>query len=213
MDTIFFLRGLLLGFSIAAVVGPIGLLCIARTLQRGFLYGFVTGLGAATADAAYGSVAAFGLTLISSFLISQQHWIRLFGGLFLLCLGIRIMLSRPAQEAAKGAGRGFLEAYTSTLLLTLTNPLTILSFVAIFAGLGVGTVNGDGLSATLVVVGVFCGSDMWWLLLSCGVNLLREKLSVRWLTWINRGAGLVIVIFGLVALLSLLALLTAFRFV
>lgn len=212
MDIIFFLRGLLIGFSIAAVVGPIGLLCISRTLQRGFLYGFVTGLGAATADAAYGSLAAFGLTLISNVLISQQNWIRLIGGLFLVYLGIRIILSQPAQQAAKDAGRGFLGAYVSTLLLTLTNPLTILSFVAIFAGLGVGTTNGDDLSAVFVVGGVFCGSGIWWLILSCSVSLLRKRLSVRWLAWINRGAGLVILIFGLVALLSLLTLLTAFRF-
>jgi threonine/homoserine/homoserine lactone efflux protein len=207
MDTTFFLRGLLIGFSIAAVVGPIGLLCISRTLQRGFLYGFVTGLGAASADAAYGSVAAFGLTLISGFLVSQQTWIRLLGGLFLVYLGIRTILSKPAQQAAKVAGHSFFSAYISTLLLTLTNPLTILSFAAIFAGLGVGVASSNGLSAALVVGGVFCGSALWWLLLSGGVSLLREKMTARWLRWINRGAGLAILIFGLVALLSFFALL------
>ncbi len=204
MDTSFLLRGLLIGFSIAAVVGPISLLCISRTLQRGFLYGFVTGLGAATADAAYGSIAAFGLTLISTFLVSQQTWIRLIGGLFLLYLGIRTMLAKPAQQAAQAKGNSFLGAYASTLLLTLTNPLTILSFAAIFAGFGVGVTSKNGASAALVVAGVFCGSGMWWLVLSGSVSLLREKMTARWLVWINRCAGLAIVIFGLVALLSLL---------
>lgn len=207
MDTHFLLRGLLIGFSIAAVIGPIGLLCIARTLQRGFLYGFVTGLGAATADATYGSLAAFGLTVISGFFVQQQHWIRLFGGLFLLYLGIRTLLSQPAQHAATATGQGFLGAYTSTLVLTLTNPLTILSFAAIFAGLGVGLSSNQGTAAVSIVVGVFCGSGAWWLLLSGGVSLLREKMTPRWLTWVNRCAGLALAIFGLVALLSLLPLL------
>lgn len=204
MDTSYFLRGLLIGFSIAAVVGPIGLLCISRTLQRGFLYGFITGLGAATADAAYGCIAAFGLTLISSFLVSQQTWIRLVGGLFLLYLGIKTILSKPAEQAAKAGGNSFVGAYVLTLLLTLTNPLTILSFAAIFAGLGVGVVSKSSFSAALVVAGVFCGSGIWWLLLSGGVSLLREKLTARWLLWINRCAGIMIAIFGIVALISLI---------
>jgi threonine/homoserine/homoserine lactone efflux protein len=203
MDASFFLRGLLIGFSIAAVVGPIGLLCISRTLQRGFLYGFITGLGAATADATYGSIAAFGLTLISSFLVSQQTWIRLIGGLFLLYLGIKTILAKPAEQAAKAGGNSFLGAYISTLLLTLTNPLTILSFAAIFAGLGVGVVSRSNFSAALVVGGVFCGSGVWWLLLSGGVGLLREKLTAGWLVWINRCAGIALLIFGIIAVISL----------
>lgn len=206
MDASFYLRGLLLGFSIAAVVGPIGLLCISRTLQRGFLYGFVTGLGAATADGMYGGIAAFGLTLISTFLVSQQLWIRLLGGLFLLYLGIRTMLTRPSQRTAQSRDSSFFGAYVSTLLLTLTNPLTILSFAAIFAGLGVGVSGRNGLAATLVVAGVFCGSGTWWLLLSGGVGLLREKMTAGWLTWINRCAGAALTLFGLVAIISLFSL-------
>lgn len=206
MDASFYLRGLLLGFSIAAVVGPIGLLCISRTLQRGFLYGFVTGLGAATADGMYGGIAAFGLTLISTFLVSQQLWIRLLGGLFLLYLGIRTMLTRPSQRTAQSRDSSFFGAYVSTWLLTLTNPLTILSFAAIFAGLGVGVSSRSGLAATLVVAGVFCGSGIWWLLLSGGVGLLRERMTSGWLTWINRCAGAALTIFGLVAIISLFSL-------
>lgn len=207
MDGSFYLRGLLIGFSIAAVVGPIGMLCIQRSLREGFVRGLVTGLGAATADGLYGGVAAFGLTLISTFLIGQQTWIRLLGGLFLLYLGGKAMLTRPpAQVAQTSSGSGnLLILYASTTLLTLTNPLTILSFATVFAGLGVGAGAGghNGLAATLVTLGVFSGSACWWLLLSAGSSLPRTRLRPSWLNWINRLAGLALLIFGLLAILSL----------
>lgn len=204
MDGSFLIRGLFLGFSIAAVVGPIGILCIQRTLQKGFLYGFVTGMGAATADGIYGGIAAFGLTVISTFLVAQQTWIRLIGGLFLIYLGLKALLSQPPEAAAETKGYNFPGAYASTLLLTLTNPLTILSFAAIFAGLGVGVSNGNTGAAALVVAGVFCGSGCWWFLLSGAVGLLRERLTSRWLLWINRCAGMGVAIFGIIALISLI---------
>jgi threonine/homoserine/homoserine lactone efflux protein len=204
MDTSFYLRGLAIGFSIAAVVGPIGVLCISRTLQKGFLSGFVTGMGAATADGICGSIAAFGLTMISTVLVSLHVWIRLVGGLFLIYLGIKAMLTKPAERAAKVGGSNFLSMYFSTTLLTLTNPLTILSFAAVFAGLGVGTAGKNTLAAALVATGVFCGSSLWWLLLSGGVGLLREKLTSGWLIWINRLAGAVLMIFGMIVLISLI---------
>ncbi|HVU70372.1 MAG TPA: LysE family transporter, partial [Ktedonobacteraceae bacterium] len=190
MDISFLLRGLLIGFSIAAVVGPIGILCIQRSLHKGFLTGLVTGMGAATADGIYGGIAAFSLTVITHILIGQQNWIRLLGGLFLLYLGLKALLSKPAEQAARAGGGSLPGLYVSTLLLTLTNPLTILSFATVFAGLGVGT-NGHGslAAATLVTLGVFAGSSCWWLLLSGGVSLLREKLTARWLLWMNRLAG------------------------
>ena len=203
MEPGFFLRGLLIGFSIAAPVGPIGVLCIRRTLADGRLAGLASGLGAATADAFYGSLAGFGLTLAANFLVSQQNWLRLGGGLFLLYLGVKTFLSAPSGEAgqaAKTASRGLWGAYLSTLLLTLTNPLTILSFVAIFAGLGLAETGGDSLSAGILVLGVFSGSAAWWLLLSGGVSLLRAKVTTGTLRWINRLAGLVIIGFGVAAL-------------
>ena len=203
MEPVFFLRGLLIGFSIAAPVGPIGVLCIRRTLADGRLAGLVSGLGAATADAFYGSLAGLGLTLVADFLVSQQSWLRLGGGLFLFYLGVKTFLSAPASEAgqaAKTTSRGLWGAYLSTLLLTLTNPLTILSFVAIFAGLGLAETGGDSLSAGILVLGVFSGSAAWWLLLSGGVSLLRAKVTTGTLRWINRLAGLVIIGFGVAAL-------------
>jgi len=136
MEFTFWLSGLAIGFSIAAPVGPIGVLCVRRTLVEGRTSGFVSGLGAASADAIYGSIAAFGLTLISNFLITQQVWLRLIGGLFLCCLGLKTLLAKPAEQAATAKGNGLIGAYVSTFFLTLTNPMTIISFAAIFAGLG-----------------------------------------------------------------------------
>ena len=205
METSFLVRGLLIGLSVAAAVGPMSILCIQRTIQNGFRYGLISGMGIATADGFYGSIAGFGLTVISTFLVNQQGWIRAIGGLFLVYLGCKTLLTKPAERAAATANvTGFVGAYISTFLLTLTNPLTILSFVAIFAGLGVGGGKNSALAALLVVCGVFLGSATWWSLLTCGISLFRRKFTPRWLLWINRVSGGVITLFGLVALLSLL---------
>jgi threonine/homoserine/homoserine lactone efflux protein len=215
------LKGLAIGFAIAAPVGPIGVLCIRRTLADGRLAGLVSGLGAATADALYGCVAAFGLTAVSSFLISQQTWLRLLGGLFLRYLGVRTLLAAPAEKPAIATGRrvrrrttaegrpigspgrGLLAAYTSTFALTVANPATILSFAAIFAGLGAGITSRSYASAALLVSGVFLGSALWWLLLSGGVSLFRSRLQTRGLRWVNRISGAVITAFGVLSLLSI----------
>ena len=200
MDPSLFLRGLVIGLSIAAPVGPIGVLCIRRTLAQSRGYGLVSGLGAATADAVYGCVAGFGLTLVSSFLVDQQTWLRLVGGAFLCYLGIKTLLAKPAEEAAEARGTGLLGAYSSTFFLTLTNPMTILSFAAIFAGLGIAETGGDYASAAILVLGVFIGSALWWLLLSGGVSLFRKKFTPRALVWVNRISGLVVAGFGVFAL-------------
>jgi threonine/homoserine/homoserine lactone efflux protein len=198
------LRGIIIGLSIAAPVGPIGVLCIRRTLAEGRATGFVSGLGAATADAIYGSIAGFGLTFIAGFLVDQQTWIRLLGGLFLCYLGLRAFFARAAEGAELPQGRGLLSAYGSTFLLTLTNPMTILAFAAIFAGLGVAEVGRDYASAAVLVLGVFGGSVLWWFALSSVADLFRERFDVRALRWINRASGVVVVGFGVAALVSLL---------
>jgi len=197
------LRGLVIGFSIAAPVGPIGVLCIRRTLAKGQASGLVSGLGAATADALYGCIAGFGLTFISKILISQQIWFRLIGGAFLFYLGLKTFLARPAEQAASAQGDGLVGAYGSTFFLTLTNPMTILSFAAIFAGLGVASASGNYLSAGVLVLGVFIGSALWWLILSGGVGLFRTRFTPYGLRWVNRVSGVIITGFGLLALLSL----------
>ena len=194
MDASLYIRGLVIGFSIAAPVGPIGVLCIRRTLADGRAAGFASGLGAATADAVYGCIAAFGLTAVSGILVGQQSWFRLIGGVFLCYLGVRTLLARPAERAASSQGGGLLQAYASTFLLTLTNPMTILSFAAVFAALGVGNGDGSYLSAAAVVAGVFTGSALWWLLLSGGAGTLRSRLDPAKLLWVNRFSGIIIII-------------------
>lgn len=204
MDSSLILKGLLIGFSIAAPVGPIGVLCIRRTLTDGRTAGLISGLGAATADAIYGCVAGFGLTLVSNFLVSQQTWIRLIGGAFLCYLGIKTLLSKPATEPAEGKSKGLLGAYASTFFLTLTNPMTILSFAAIFAGLGLASQNNNDFATGFLVLGVFVGSATWWFLLSGLVGIFREKIQFTALKWVNRISGLIIFGFGVYAIISLL---------
>ena len=208
MDGSFLVRGLILGFSIAAPVGPIGILCIRRTLAEGRLVGAISGLGAATADLVYGILTGFGLTLVSSLLIGQQFWFRLVGGIFLIYLGATTFFARPAEQAAQVSSKpGQLTgAYVSTFFLTLSNPMTILSFAAVFAGMGLGATHGSYLDAGLLVGGVFLGSAAWWLLLSGGVSLLRSRINGPVLVWVNRIAGMVLALFGLLALSGLMSL-------
>lgn len=202
MDITFLLKGLILGFSIAAPVGPIGLLCIRRTLTAGRMAGFFSGLGAATADAIYGGIAGFGLTFISSFLIARQNWLNLGGGVFLCYLGLKALMAGPATLKMAGKTYGLTGAYVSTLFLTLTNPATILSFAAIFAGVGLTGTGGDYMTAGLLVLGVFSGSALWWLLLSSSTRLLQDKIRPSWLHRINMISGGLIFLFGLYVLAS-----------
>jgi threonine/homoserine/homoserine lactone efflux protein len=198
------LKGLVLGFSIAMPVGPIGILCIHRTLIRGRASGLVSGLGAATADAVYGSIAGFGLTFISGFLVRQQTWLSFAGGIFLCYLGLKTFLAPPATQRDAEEKSGLAGAYASTFLLTLTNPMTILSFTLVFAGLGGIGAEGNYATAGLLVLGVLMGSSLWWLFLSGGVSLFRERFSPQGLAWLNRVSGLVIVGLGLSVLLRLI---------
>ena len=196
MDIYFLIKGIVIGFSIAAPVGPIGVLCIRRTLSNGRLSGLVSGLGAATADGFYGAVAAFGLTIISNVLVGQQFWFRLIGGLFLLYLGVKTFLSKPAEKSTTDKKGGLFGDYASTLFLTITNPMTILSFVAIFAGLGLGNSNGNFVSAIMMVLGVVLGSALWWIILSGGVSILRSKFNTNSLKVVNWVSGIVLVSFA-----------------
>lgn len=203
MDYIFFLKGLAIGFAMAIPVGPIGVLCIRKTLTEGRLRGMVIGLGAATADLFYASVAAFGLTLISDTFISQRFWIRLVGGALLLFLGIRIFRALPKDPKIRVDNGGILRSYLTTVFLTLTNPLTIFAFLAVFAALGLDS-ELRNFSAAVLVVGVFIGSCLWFLLLSSGTILFKNKLDLDGLRWVNKIAGILIIISSLIAFGSLL---------
>jgi threonine/homoserine/homoserine lactone efflux protein len=204
MEPTLFVRGLVLGFTIAAAVGPISLLVIRRTLAEGRSVGLVSGLGVATADATYGALAAFGLTALTDLLVDSRRGLGIVGGLFLLWLAWRTFRSVPG-EAAHDAGngrRGLPGAYLSTLGLTLTNPMTILSFAALFVGLGV--TGGDAAGATLLTLGVFTGSALWWVVLTAAVGALRSRLTTSGLRRVNIASGLLIGAFAIVAIASAL---------
>jgi threonine/homoserine/homoserine lactone efflux protein len=196
-----FLRGSILGFSVAAPIGPIGLLCIHRTLHDGRLTGFVSGLGAAAADALYATVAAFGLSALTRALVENETWIHGVAGAVLVLLGLKIALSRPAERRAQASGSGVARAFAVTFALTITNPLTILSFLGLFAGIQRGS-EISGLGAVLLVAGVFGGSAAWWLILSTAVSLLRARIDARRLRWVNVLAGVAILGLGAAAAFS-----------
>jgi len=202
MDIDLMIKGIMVGFSIAAPVGPIGVLCIKKTLNEGRVHGFVTGLGAATADAFYGFVAAFGISFITTALVNNQQVLALFGGLFLLYLGAKTYASKPTGEAAETTSTGLMGNYLSTFLLTITNPLTIVYFTAMFAGIGIG--SGGTASSLIFVSGVFSGSVLWWFVLVLGVSVLRNRFDARVVGFLNNGSGLAIMGFGLMSLLRLL---------
>ena len=204
MDTVFFLKGLIIGFVIAAPVGPIGVLCARRTLLHGRRAGFYSGMGAATADAIYGFIAAFGLTFISEFLVDHQFSLRLVGGGLLLYLGIKAFLAKPVKKTdLPRSARHYAGMYTSTFFLTLTNPMTILSFAAVFAGFGLAGTTGSVLSAGILILGVYLGSAAWWLFLVGLFSIYRQRFQAHQLVWVNRISGTIITASGILALLSL----------
>ncbi len=200
--TIAFFKGLAFGFLLAATVGPMWVLCFRRTLAHGRLFGFISGMGVATADAIYGCVAAFGLTAVSGFLLAQKFWLSAIGGAFLCWLGTKTLMSHPGDRPADVPAGSLAAAYTSTLALTLTNPATILAFVAIFAGLGLAS-SASYAEAALVVLGVVIGSAAWWVALALGAGWLRKRAGPRLLRAINVVAGVSILAFGVVQLGSL----------
>jgi len=192
-------RGFALGFTIAAAVGPISLLVIRRTLSEGRVVGLASGLGVATADGTYGAIAAFGLGAITEVLVDGRRVLGLVGGIFLLWLAWTTSRAEPHDPSVVRSPRGGLAgAYLSILGLTLTNPMTILSFGALFAGLGVA--SGDPGDAGLVTLGVLLGSGTWWIVLTSAVSALRPRVTTNWIRWINVASGMAIGAFALVAI-------------
>ena len=204
MPSYLLILGLLIGLMVAVPVGPLGLLCINRALAKGPWYGLSSGLGVATADALAAGLAALGISLVSGFLSDHQRILRLIGGMFLCYIGFRIFTTQPVQQAAKtGTVNGVLGAYASTFLLTFSNPVTILSFFAIYAGWHVESLSGHYVAAATLTVGVFVGSALWWIALFIGLTAFRDKFNLRVLWWIHRVSGAAIAAFGVVLLLSL----------
>jgi threonine/homoserine/homoserine lactone efflux protein len=198
----FLLKGLGIGLALAAPVGPMSILCMRRTLRDGLRVGLISGLGIAAADATYGAMAAFGLSAVTAWLLHMETVLRLIGGLFLIGLGVRILLKPPAAEAAPAAGGRMAGAFASCFVLTMTNPATILTFIAIFAGLGLVGQAGGTDAAIGLVAGVFLGSMLWWVALCGTVATLRHRIGQTALIWINRLFGLILAGFGAGILIS-----------
>ncbi|SIS68916.1 LysE family translocator [Insolitispirillum peregrinum] len=194
----------MVGFLIAAPVGPVGLLCIRRALADGRGAAFIAGLGAAVADTFYGAVAGLGLTLISDFLMRYRDPLSIIGAVFLLVLGWRAWKSPPPTlRCAEGAAHlGLLKDFTVTLSITLTNPATILAFMAVFASLGAIHPGDDPLHSTLMIIGVFIGSALWWLTLSALASAVRHRFTERWLSHLNQASGGLLVLSAVGILLS-----------
>lgn len=198
---ILLLKGFIIGISIAAPVGPIGILCINRTIRYGFGSGFVSGCGAATADGCYGLVAGLGLTIISSILLKQQELIHLIGGIFLVYFGGKILFAPPHTKGSHISRNSLYKNYLTTFLLTITNPMTILSFMGVYAGLGIATGITTYTKSTMFVIGVIIGSLTWWLLLCWLIkSFFNSKLIMSYLRFINIISGSIIVIFGATSL-------------
>ncbi|TMF49327.1 MAG: LysE family translocator [Chloroflexi bacterium] len=188
--------GLLVGFPIAASPGPISFLVLRRTLARGWRSGLVSGLGVATGDAIYAALAAFGVAVVTNVLISQRRWIGLLGGIALVVIGLRtISQNPPPRSSPKRAD------YASMVALTLTNPPTILSFSAVFAGLGL-RVEAGWLPAIGLVVGVMLGSALWWVVMTGLVSALRDRVTPAVTHAIRLASGLALIGFGVLALVS-----------
>lgn len=190
------IRGIATGLLIAAPVGPVNVLCIQRTLGRGWKSGLVSGLGAAAADTIYGAIAGFSITLVIDFLLREQFWIRVLGGGMLIAIGVLYYFRKP-QTLQAGKEESTHSDFVSTFLLTLTNPTTVLSFIAVLATLGMSSQRSVWMTVFLVG-GIFCGSMMWWVLLTGAVNRLRHNITNRTMLWMNRIAGLAIGGFGVV---------------
>jgi threonine/homoserine/homoserine lactone efflux protein len=203
MELTLFLKGIVIGFVMAVPIGPIGIMCIRKTLTEGQLRGLIIGLGAASADLLYSCIAAFGFTAVSSVISTERVWIRLVGGTLLLFLGLRTYRAKPTNPKFNIHSSGMLGSYFYTLFLTLTNPLTIFVFIAVFAALGLEN-EVKIFSGSVLVTGVFIGSCLWFLLLSSGVTLFRKKLDLEGLKWVNRIAGILIILSGVLAIVSLL---------
>lgn len=203
MSVYILIEGILIGFMVAVPVGPLGLLCITRSLRLGRVTGLFSGLGVATGDAIAAAIAALGISLVSDFLIDHQIILRLIGGAFLVYLGVRIYKARALPEIPASNVNGLLAAYATTLFLTLSNPATILSFIAVYAGWHVESMSGRYVLAATLSVGVFIGCALWWVALFLGLTAFRESFNLRILAWVHRLSGIIIAGFGVIVLLSL----------
>jgi threonine/homoserine/homoserine lactone efflux protein len=200
MDVTLLSKGFAVGFIVAIPIGPVGLLCTQRTLSHGRMHGLISGLGAATADVIYASLAAFGLTIVSNFLVAQQMWFRLFGGAFICLLGIKIFLSKPTPTGSLAEKLRHFNNYTSTLLITLSNPVSILVSAGMFAGLGLVSLGIVWVRSIQIVGGVFLGSMFWWITLSAFIGIFHKQVGDSTIVLLARIFGTIITIIGIIVI-------------
>lgn len=204
MDFNIILQGIIVGIAVSAPLGPIGVLCIQRTLNKGYASGVVSGIGASTADIIYAIIAGFSITFISDFLIEQQNIIRIIGGIFLTFIGIKIYFSNPIKQirAQRTQGNKFFSDFITSFLITISNPITILAFGLIFSSFNMIESNENSTNISILIASVFAGALIWWLLLITIISLFKSKIRLRNLFWINKVTGVLIVIFALLVIIS-----------
>ena len=205
-DIAFFLKGLLIGIIVSAPMGPIGVLCVQKTVNKGRFMGFLSGLGAATADTLYAFLAAFGVTFLTNFLSENQEWFQIVGVGVLIFLGTKMILNNPIKQyryhkTSSKKSAAFTD-YISVFLLTLSNPLTVIFFGAAFTMLGLLTQVEELNNKILLIVGVFGGASFWWFMLSSLVNLFRKKFRLRSIFLLNRISGIIIIVLSLSAVVK-----------
>lgn len=199
------IKGLIVGIAISAPLGPLGILTIQRTINKGFISGFISGFGAAFADIIYAAIAGFGISIIADFLDTYQLLIRVLGGLLIAVLGVRIFYSNPVKQIRKQRARktNFFSDFVSSFFITITNPLTVIVFGAVFTGLELDNSEARNL-ISYTLIGMFCGAIIWWFSLTMIVNIFRKKIRLRNLWWINKITGGLIVVFGIAVFVSIL---------
>lgn len=204
MELEFLIKGLIVGFLASIPLGPVGVLCIQRTINKGRISGLFSGMGAATVDGLFALVAALGLTYIINFIEEQQFYIQLIGGGVLIFLGAKIFYTNPINQIRRQRKKKnkLIEDYFSVLFLTLSNPLAVFLFVAAFAGIGMVTSHDSATKSFMIIAGVFLGAMVWWGMLTALIDLFRKKFRLKQLWWINKIAGLLIIVFGVAAMLA-----------
>jgi threonine/homoserine/homoserine lactone efflux protein len=202
----FFLKGLLVGIIVSAPMGPIGVLCVQKTVNKGQLLGFFSGLGAATADTFYAILAVFGVTFLTNFLAKNQLFLQVVGITVLLILGFRMIFNNPIKQyrynRASSKKTSAIKDYLSVFFLTISNPLTIIFFGAAFAMLGLLSDNLSQRNNLLLVAGIFSGASLWWLLLTYVVNIFRKKFRLRNIFMLNRVSGIIIIVLSIAAIIK-----------
>lgn len=205
MDFQYLFKGIVVGLMVSIPLGPIGVLIIQKTIQKGRLAGFISGLGAAVADMFYATVAAFGLGMVLNFIETQEFYLQLVGSIFLVYVGLRIFFTNPIKQirgAKKTGKKGMLGDFISIFFLTASNPIAVFVFVAVFAGASIFGSNPTLRIELFLILGVLIGGALWWYTLSTIINIFRKKFRLKQLFWINKTSGIIIASLGFLAFLA-----------